>query len=200
MRNAAAVRIMQVSSPKILRLDVSGQPICWLSWQDTAVLYSLDKIAWTAGDHMFDFHGGTNRITGLRSVLSINSIVAVKGHARKLDCYSKTPPLSNRALFLRDAHLCMYCGNEFPPPLLTRDHVTPLSQGGRDKWANVVSACRSCNARKGGRTPEQAHMPLLAIPFVPNHAEYLVLSNRRILADQMAFLKAQFRNHIGGLA
>jgi len=36
-------------------------------------------------------------------------------------------------------------------------------------------------------------MPLLAVPFVPNYAEYLVLSNRRILADQMAFLKARFR-------
>jgi 5-methylcytosine-specific restriction endonuclease McrA len=185
---------MLASSPKILRLDISGQPICWLSWQDAVVLYALKKIAWTAGEHMFRFHGGVNRLSGERSEIDINSIVAIRGHARKLNCYSKTPPLSNRALFLRDAHLCLYCGNEFSGTLLTRDHVNPLSLGGRDCWSNVVSACRSCNARKGGRTPEQAHMPLLAIPFVPNHAEYLVLSNRRILGDQMAFLKSQFRN------
>jgi hypothetical protein len=36
-------------------------------------------------------------------------------------------------------------------------------------------------------------MPLLAIPYVPNLAEYLVLRNRRILADQMEFLRVQFR-------
>ena len=35
-------------------------------------------------------------------------------------------------------------------------------------------------------------MPLLAIPYVPNWAEYLALSNRRILSDQMEFLKTQF--------
>jgi len=35
-------------------------------------------------------------------------------------------------------------------------------------------------------------MPLLAIPYIPNWAEYLALSNRKILADQMDFLKTQF--------
>ena len=34
-------------------------------------------------------------------------------------------------------------------------------------------------------------MPLLAVPFTPTWAEYLLLSNRRILADQMEFLVAQ---------
>jgi hypothetical protein len=57
----------------------------------------------------------------------------------------------------------------------------------------VVTACKRCNARKGSRSPEEAHMPLLAIPYVPNLAEYLVLRNRRILADQMEFLRVQFK-------
>ena len=86
----------------------------------------------------------------------------------------------------------MYCGNKFRDELLTRDHVKPISQGGLDRWSNVVTACKHCNTRKGCRTPEEAHMPLLAIPYVPNWAEYLALSNRRILADQMEFLKSQF--------
>jgi len=53
---------------------------------------------------------------------------------------------------------------------------------------NVVTACRSCNQRKSGRTPEEARMQLLYAPYVPNKAEYLILSNRNILADQMDFL------------
>ena len=32
-------------------------------------------------------------------------------------------------------------------------------------------------------------MKLLAVPFTPNLAEYLILQNRRILADQMDFLR-----------
>jgi len=55
---------------------------------------------------------------------------------------------------------------------------------------NVVTACRACNQRKGNRTPEEAHMHLLYAPYVPNRAEFLILANRRILADQMEFLLA----------
>ena len=36
-------------------------------------------------------------------------------------------------------------------------------------------------------------MALVAVPYVPNRAEYLALSNRRILADQMEFLSRRFR-------
>jgi 5-methylcytosine-specific restriction endonuclease McrA len=71
---------------------------------------------------------------------------------------------------------------------LTRDHVHPLSQGGDDSWENVVTACFPCNSRKGGRTPQQASMPLLAVPYRPSWIEHLILSNRNILADQMEFL------------
>jgi len=46
----------------------------------------------------------------------------------------------------------------------------------------------ACNHKKADRTPEEAGMKLLAVPYTPNLAEYLILSNRRILADQMEFL------------
>ncbi len=66
--------------------------------------------------------------------------------------------------------------------------MVPTSRGGRDHWENVVSACLPCNVRKGGRTPQQANMPLLAIPYRPSWVEHLILSNRSILSDQMDFL------------
>ncbi|HMB60970.1 MAG TPA: HNH endonuclease, partial [Xanthomonadales bacterium] len=90
-----------------------------------------------------------------------------------------------------------YCGQQFPNFLLSRDHVKPLSQGGKDRWANVVTACKRCNNHKAGCTPEQACMELLAIPFTPTHAEYIYLQGRKILADQMEFLLAHFpRNSV----
>src|SRR3546814_2454131 len=64
----------------------------------------------------------------------------------------------------------------------------PASRGGASIWENCVTACRSCNQRKDDRTPEEENMRLLAVPYIPNLAEYLILSNRRILADQMEFL------------
>jgi 5-methylcytosine-specific restriction endonuclease McrA len=179
--------------PLILRLDVTGRPVRWVPWQDAACLYTRDMVAWTAGEHTFALHGGYSRVTGVQTVIEVNSIIAVRGEYRR--SFSRmVPPLNNRALFRRDRHTCMYCGLEHPEQELTRDHVVPMSRGGRDGWSNVVTACKRCNAHKGRRTPDEARMPLLAVPYAPNMAEYLVLRNRRILADQMEFLKSQFRD------
>ena len=179
-------------TPLILRLDIAGAPVRWIPWQDAVNLYSREMIAWTAGDSVFTFRGGVSRLSGLRSIVEINSIIAVKRSNHLKQSKRSVPPLTNRELFLRDAYLCMYCGNKFKNALLTRDHIIPLSKGGLDRWSNVVTACRHCNTHKGDRTPEAARMPLLAIPYIPNWAEYLALSNRKILADQMEFLKSQF--------
>lgn len=179
-------------APLILRLDIAGSPITWLPWQGAVSLYCKNMIAWTAGEHIFTFRGGVCRATGQRSAVSVNSIIAVKRSLVRKRVKRTIPPLDNRELFLRDGYLCMYCGGEFPEAFLTRDHVVPLSRGGYDRWSNVVTACRSCNTHKGNRLAEEVGMALLAVPYVPNWAEFLALSNRRILADQMQFLKAQF--------
>jgi len=48
---------------------------------------------------------------------------------------------------------------------LTLDHVIPLKQHGPHDIENIVPACRSCNSRKGAKTPDQANMPLLRAPL-----------------------------------
>ena len=80
----------------------------------------------------------------------------------------------------------------FPSNQLSRDHIRPLSQGGRDTWTNVVTACRRCNNLKASKTPEQAGLQLIAVPFTPTYAEYIYLKGRRVLADQMEYLLAHF--------
>lgn len=180
--------------PLILRLDVIGQPVRWIPWRMAVVLESRDMIAWHAGEHSFTICGGMNRDSGRRSRVTVNSIIATRGRLRQNGRENPVPPLSNRELFLRDGHLCLYCGKQFPERMLTRDHILPLSRGGRDCWSNVVTACKPCNHAKGARRPEEAGLCLLAVPYVPNRAEYLVLSNRRILADQNDFLRKRFRN------
>jgi hypothetical protein len=89
--------------------------------------------------------------------------------------------------------LCLYCGQTFLARDLSRDHVTPLCQGGADVWTNLVTACKRCNNHKANRTPEQAGLQLLAVPFKPTHAEYIYLKGKRVLADQMEFLRAHFQ-------
>ena len=73
--------------------------------------------------------------------------------------------LTRREVFLRDQHTCQYCGVMSKD--LTLDHVVPKHRGGRHQWDNLVSACRSCNHRKGGKTVEEAKMALRQPPAEP---------------------------------
>jgi 5-methylcytosine-specific restriction endonuclease McrA len=179
--------------PSILKLDVGGLPVGWIRWQTAVTLYARDRVCWEAGEEKFVILGGINAATGARSAFEIGSIIAVADRSRRYD--GSAPLLTNRTLFQRDRNLCLYCGQQFSAHELTRDHVLPASRGGESVWENCVTACRACNQRKDDRTPEEAGMKLLAVPYTPNLAEYLILSNRRILADQMEFLLAFARKH-----
>lgn len=173
-------------STRVLSLDAGGRILDWISWQDAACLYARRAVAWTLGDPCLTIHGGFHS-DGEQSIIELHPIVASRGHCR-VGAIDPSPALTNVALFARDRHICMYCGNHFSRGELTRDHVLPLSRGGKDIWVNVVTACLHCNIKKGGRTPQQAGMPLLAVPYRPSWVEHLILSNRNILADQMEFL------------
>ena len=85
--------------------------------------------------------------------------------------YEKVPAttvkLNRRNLFARDQNRCQYCGRRRPTTELSLDHVIPRSQGGTNAWDNIVCACVRCNVKKGGRTPEQAHMVLVRKPVQP---------------------------------
>lgn len=176
---------------RVLRLNVAGAPIEWLNWQQATCLYSRDIIAWTYGEPLVDVFGGINRRSGQLSAVTLHSIIACRGPVQNHS--NRLPGLSNQALFNRDHHLCLYCGQRFNSEALTRDHVIPISKGGSDRWTNLVTACRRCNQRKGDRTPEACQMPLLAVPYRPNRAEYLALMNsKRIRGDQMSFLSSHF--------
>ena len=176
---------------RILRLNTAGMPIEWLSWQEAVCLHARALVTWTFGEEVMTVHGGHSRLTGEQTIMRLSSIMACKG--KVFTSTRKEPPLTNRALFRRDQNVCLYCGHRFEDIYLSRDHVIPISRGGKDLWTNVVTSCKRCNARKGSLLPDECHMDLLALPYRPNHAEYLALSHSgRILGDQMAFLKKQF--------
>ena len=81
----------------------------------------------------------------------------------------QTLRFNRRNLFARDNHRCQYCGRTFPASQLSIDHVVPRSRGGQTTWENVVCSCLRCNTKKGGRTPKEARMHLMAEPRRPNH-------------------------------
>ena len=93
--------------------------------------------------------------------------------------------LSRREVFVRDRFTCQYCGKQTKD--LTLDHVFPRHRGGKHTWENLVSACKTCNHRKAGRTPQEARMHLLREPFQPRADAYHIFS--QYLPHQEAWRK-----------
>ncbi len=89
----------------------------------------------------------------------------------RLFAYDRVPKKSlrfnRRNIFARDGHRCQYCGRSMPLAQLSIDHVIPRSRGGKTTWDNVVCSCQPCNTKKGWRTPQEAHMPLITKPIEP---------------------------------
>jgi 5-methylcytosine-specific restriction endonuclease McrA len=104
-----------------------------------------------------------SRSFAIPSVIRLTQRVRRPFHERRL---------TRLEVFVRDGYACQYCGRATRE--LTLDHVVPRSQGGGHSWENVVSACKTCNRRKGGRTPEQAGMKLLSVPRAPRTFGYNV--------------------------
>ncbi len=78
--------------------------------------------------------------------------------------------LSRREVFARDGHVCQYCGRQGGD--MTLDHVVPRHRGGSHTWENLVTACGSCNHRKGGRLLDEARLRLLRPPVEPRSDVY----------------------------
>ncbi len=102
----------------------------------------------------------------------------------------RPPPqvkLSRREVFRRDMFTCQYCGQKTHD--LTLDHVMPRHRGGKHTWDNLVSACRSCNHRKGGRTPDEARMRLRTMPRRPHVGPYYTIERRLRDGDYLEWRK-----------
>ncbi len=102
-------------------------------------------------------------------------IVALRHYAS----VSGEPKFCRRSILLRDRFKCCYCGEPFPSPDLTYDHVIPRSRGGKTEWTNIVTACLICNARKADSLPNYSgrkaagQMQPLKAPRRPTNAELL---------------------------
>lgn len=99
--------------------------------------------------------------------------------------------VTNTFLFARDDYRCQYCHRTARDlrhrECLTRDHMVPLSRGGGNDWANVVTACSSCNTRKGNRLPSECGMFPLHPPVEP-HFVHLSWAVRRLTPIQAKYI------------
>ncbi|MFT4101771.1 MAG: HNH endonuclease [Burkholderiaceae bacterium] len=177
--------------PQVLQLDIQGTPQAWIPIEQAAAQVATASVAWVEGrGPLATLRGGVNVRSGRRSVIEIFPIIALAGMAR-VNLFGVAPAFSRAKLFRRDRFTCAYCGQRFAEARLSCDHVVPQSRGGRWTWMNLVTACGGCNGRKADRTPEEARMPLLFLPYVPSRFEDFLLQGRSIRADVHEWLAAR---------
>ena len=116
-------------------------------------------------------------IRTVRTEFRAPSVVRLRHHVRRPRPRVK---LSRREVFSRDRQTCQYCGRQAHD--LTLDHVVPRHRGGGHTWDNLVTACKACNHRKGGKTLDEARLRLVRIPFEPRSDLYSLFTP--YLADE----------------
>ena len=179
------------SHSHVLQLDIQGTPQAWISLEHAAVHVATGSVAWVDGSGpLATLRGGFNVVRGRQSVIDVFPIIALRG-ASKVNLFDVVPAFGKLKLFRRDRMTCAYCGQRFRERDLQCEHIVPESRGGGWTWMNLVTACGPCNARKADRTPEEAGMPLLYLPYVPSRFEAFLLEGRHIRADVHEWLAAR---------
>ncbi|MBS3912757.1 MAG: HNH endonuclease [Hydrogenophaga sp.] len=182
--------------PQVLQLDIQGTPQAWITPEQAALHLSTDDVAWAIGESrpLAVLRGGINALLQRQSVLAIPPIIALRGQAR-VNLFDVEPTVTRRKLFIRDRFTCAYCGDLQDPRKLQAEHIHPESRGGQYSWRNLCASCPACNARKKDRTPEEAGMPLLFVPYVPSRYEDFLLQGRNVRADVHEWLAARLPSH-----
>ncbi len=141
-----------------LVLNASFEPLQIVTWQRAIQLLFQGKVE-VVEESEHEIH--TVRITmRVPAVLRLLKYVPLKTKKQVVR-------FSRANIFIRDLHSCQYCGRRSNKGQLTLDHIIPIVQGGRKNWENIVTACKPCNQKKGGRTPNQAGMTLIRKPQRP---------------------------------
>jgi len=145
-----------------LVLNVTDEPLCVVPARRAVVLVLKSKAEIVAANGQA-FHSEKLRLP-VPSIVRLNYFVKVP--------YRAHATLSRRAVFIRDAYECQYCGAAAE----NVDHVMPRSRGGLHTWENVVASCRRCNSDKENRTPAEVGLKLRRLPHAPKGSHFLVVS------------------------
>ncbi len=143
---------------QVLVLNASYEPVHVVSWKRAIQLLFQGKVE--------VLEESSREIRTVRVTIRVPMVMRLLqyiplGKRRNLVRFSRGN------VFVRDEFRCQYCGDHFTRNQLTLDHVLPVVQGGKKTWENIVSSCRSCNQKKGGRTPKEAGMHLIRKPAEP---------------------------------
>ena len=166
---------------RVLLLNASGEPLCFVRWTRALNLVLRGKV------HVYEYYADT--VHSASAAYRVPAVVALMQYVT-IPAQARVVRLSKRNLMTRDEGACQYCGHEVRSERATVDHVLPRARGGVHRWDNVVLSCKPCNGRKDSRTPEEAGMALRKKPWTPSRVLLL-----RQVAEQGGY--EAWRSYLG---
>lgn len=154
---------------RALLLNSSYEPMRVVSWQKALILWLQDKA------EIIEYHQVFAK--SVRASFQLPSVLKLREYVRPRNANGPVR-FCREHVYIRDNYTCQYCGHHYPTKMLTLDHVLPAAQKGAKSWTNIVTACRTCNQKKGNRTPIKANMRLLSEPKTPSWLPTLALEIR----------------------
>ena len=145
---------------KVLVLNQDYSPLAICTVHRAFVLFFLDKAEMLESDE-------TEKLRTVSKSFPAPTVIRIKNY---INVPYRGVVLTRQNIFKRDNGCCQYCGTTND---LTLDHLVPRSKGGKSTWNNLVTACKSCNAKKGNQSLEEAGLVLKRPPFKPSYIMFL---------------------------
>ena len=157
---------MNVSSNPVLVLNADFRPLNYYplslcSWQVAIKAVFLERVS--------VIENYDDEVRSPSRTIKLPSVIALKDYVKSL----REPAFTRFNVFLRDNFSCQYCYQKFSANDLTFDHLIPKCLNGKTTWNNVVSACTSCNLKKGRKLIHNTDMKLYKKPFKPSASQLL---------------------------
>jgi 5-methylcytosine-specific restriction endonuclease McrA len=155
-----AIQDLAADAATALFFDSAGNPTPykWLPWRDEDGIWHTGWIDLEPRPNIDDvIHTPRRAIVAPRVIIMVNfSRVIVK-----------RPKLTMRNLRIRDQDTCQYTGKKLRPTEMSREHVEPVSCGGKTTWTNVVLVHRDVNSKRGNMPLDKAGLRLMRQPVAP---------------------------------
>lgn len=187
----AGSTILERSPALVLNSDyqpLSFMPLSVWSWQEAIKAVFMDRVV-VVEEY-------PHAVRSANFEMQVPSVIALRTYQKR---QNMNPHFTRRNVYIRDMFTCVYCQGKFPPGQLTYDHVTARSKGGATDWTNVLTACNSCNNRKGSLDVDaylkKTNSKLAYKPYTPSHSELLNKARRLPLYRQY---HPSWSNYVGG--
>lgn len=172
---------------RTLLLNASFQPLQVVSWQRAIQLFFLGKVE--------IIEQSERELRSVTLAIKVPLVIRLLRFIPQKRKQQNIVRFTRNNIFLRDRYTCQYCNFQFPLLHLTMDHVVPVVKGGPKTWENIVTACRPCNLKKGGRTPDEAGMKLRSRPNRPHWLPFMELNID--FTSSPDYIKILIRNYTG---